>query len=69
MINKKNRNKILNFFKNKENFLIFSIIFSVILLSTGVYLVGSRISYGSAVLVIGSTIFYLSVILFVFLLP
>lgn len=62
--------KILERIKNDKNFqenlLIFSITVGILLLSLGVYLVGSHIPFGSTILTTGSGIFYVSIILFVF---
>lgn len=59
--------KKIKFLENKENLIISFAIFGILLLSLGVYLVGSRVSFGSTVLTLGSGIFYVSVIFFVFL--
>jgi vacuolar-type H+-ATPase subunit I/STV1 len=49
-----------------ENILFFSILFGVLLLSAGVYVMGSGInrSLGSYMIILGSGIFYVSVIIF-----
>jgi len=66
MPNKKN--VVYKLFKDKENLLIFCIVFGIVVLSIGVYLVGYHIPFGSTILTMGSGIFYISVIFFVFLL-
>lgn len=63
--------EILDFLKGKkEESLIFTITVGVLLISLGVYLVGSKIMpfIGSRIIILGSGIFYISVILLVFVL-
>jgi hypothetical protein len=54
--------------KEADNILFFSIIAGVILLSAGVYLMGSGInrSIGRDLIIFGSGIFYISIIIFTF---
>lgn len=49
-----------------ENILFFSIVFGVLLLSVGVYVMGSGINrpLGSYMIIFGSGIFYVSMIIF-----
>jgi vacuolar-type H+-ATPase subunit I/STV1 len=49
-----------------ENILFYSIVFGVLLLSAGVYIMGSGINrpVGSYMIILGSGIFYVSVIIF-----
>lgn len=63
--------KILELLKErKQDSLISAIVSGVLLISLGVYLVGSQILpfVGSRLIILGSGIFYVSVILLVFLL-
>jgi hypothetical protein len=61
-----------NFFKkiklNIDNILFYSIVFGVLLLSAGVYIMGSGINrpLGRDMIILGSGIFYISVIIFTF---
>jgi ABC-type Mn2+/Zn2+ transport system permease subunit len=54
--------------KELDNILFFSIVFGVILLSAGVYIMGSKINpeIGRDLIILGSGIFYISVIIFTF---
>jgi hypothetical protein len=54
--------------KEADNILFFSIVFGVILLSAGVYIMGSKINpeIGRDLIILGSGIFYISVIIFTF---
>jgi hypothetical protein len=51
-----------------DDILFFSIVFGVILLSVGVYIMGSRINpeVGRDLIILGSGMFYISVIIFTF---
>ncbi|MFP4116162.1 MAG: hypothetical protein ACLFTQ_03075 [Candidatus Aenigmatarchaeota archaeon] len=63
--------KILDFLRErKEDSLISAIVGGILLISMGVYLVGSEIVpfVGSRMIILGSGIFYVSVILLVFVL-
>jgi hypothetical protein len=61
-----------NFFKkirlNIDNILFYSIVCGVLLLSAGVYIMGSGINrpLGRDMIILGSGIFYISVIIFTF---
>jgi hypothetical protein len=54
--------------KEVDNILFFSIVFGVVLLSVGVYIMGSKINpeLGRDFIIFGSGIFYISVIIFTF---
>jgi hypothetical protein len=51
-----------------DDILFFSIVFGVILLSAGVYIMGSKINpeLGRDLIIVGSGMFYISVIIFTF---
>ena len=53
---------------NLENILFYSIIFGIILLSAGVYVMGSGLNrpIGRNMIILGSGIFYIAIIIFVF---
>jgi hypothetical protein len=53
---------------NLENILFYAIVFGVLLLSVGVYTMGSGLNrpLGSYMIILGSGIFYVSVIVFTF---
>jgi ABC-type Mn2+/Zn2+ transport system permease subunit len=54
--------------KKLDDILFYSIVFGVILLSAGVYIMGSRINpeIGRDLIILGSGLFYISVIIFTF---
>jgi small basic protein len=54
--------------KEIDNILFFSIVFGVVLLSAGVYIMGSKINpeLGRDLIILGSGMFYISVIIFTF---
>jgi ABC-type Mn2+/Zn2+ transport system permease subunit len=54
--------------KRIDDILYFSIVFGAILLSAGVYIMGSRINpeIGRDLIILGSGLFYISVIIFTF---
>lgn len=64
------KSRFINFFKDKEKFLTFFITLGVILISLGVYIMGSDLApfIGSRLIIIGSGIFYISVVALVFVL-
>jgi len=55
---------------NLENILFYSIILGVLLLSVGVYVMGSDLNrpIGRNIIILGSGIFYIGIIIFIFLL-
>ncbi len=63
MIKKINKIKL-----NVENTLFYSIVFGVLLLSAGIYVMGSGLNrpIGSYMIILGSGIFYISIIIFTF---
>jgi len=61
--------KIFGEIKKKiDDILFYSIIFGVILLSSGIYIMGSEINpeVGRNLIILGSGLFYISVIIFTF---
>ncbi|MEM5829481.1 MAG: hypothetical protein QW040_01760 [Candidatus Aenigmatarchaeota archaeon] len=54
--------------RRMNNILFYSILISIILLSGGVYLMGSGINrpVGGYMIILGSSIFYISIIIFTF---
>lgn len=66
------KNKIRNLFRKirekADDILFYSIIIGIILLSLGIYLMGSGVerSVGRDMIILGSSIFYISVVIFAF---
>jgi hypothetical protein len=54
--------------READNILFFSIVLSIILLSAGVYIMGSKINpeIGRGFILLGSGMFYISIIIFTF---